>query len=122
MLTRIVTKLRGHDESKDSSKHGPFSTLAQLVGRHDSIVSERFLNGPRNAKYLSPEIQNRIINIMATMVRGIVCDNVREAVVFSIMADDVSHTEQMAISVRYVQITTTDFSIQEHFLHVEKLC
>lgn len=74
--------LRGHDESCDSSNKGNFCELVKLVANHDSVVSERLSTGPRNATYRSPEIQNCIINILATMVRTNICSNVREATFF----------------------------------------
>ena len=83
---------------------------------------------PRNAKYItSPEIWNCIINVMAIIVRDITCSKVCEAKYFSVTADetkDISGSEQMAISIQYVHITSNAFSIQEHFLtyaHVNKL-
>ena len=77
------------------------------MGNHDSVVQDRLQNGPKNATYTSPEVQKELLHIMGTMIRNIVCSNVKEAGVFSLLADeskDRSKNEQLAIVLRYVDI------------------
>ena len=62
--------LRGHDESKSSLNRGNFLEIFSVIAKHDPIVQERIDKGPKNAIYLSPDIQNSIIQIMGKMVRG----------------------------------------------------
>ena len=89
-----------------------------LIAAHDSIVQERLKNGPRNAVYTSPEIQNALLHIMGgEMVREKISTEVKDAGVYSILADktkDSSKTEQMAIVVRYVDVKQA--KIHERFL------
>ena len=109
--------LRGHRESVESENRGNFLKILHVVGAHDSLVEQRLFSGPRNAIYTSAEIQNALLNIMGEMVRRRICSYVRDAGVYSIMADetkDVSRVEQMAIVVRYVSIA--DACIHERFL------
>ena len=109
--------LRGHRESCDASNRGNFIEILTLVAAHDSIVQERLQNGPRNAVYTSPEIQNALLHIMGEMVREKICTEVKDAGVYSILADetkDSSKTEQMAIVIRYVDVKQA--KIHERFL------
>ena len=109
--------LRGHRESCDASNRGNFIEILTLIAAHDSIVQERLQNGPRNAVYTSPEIQNALLHIMGEMVREKICTEVKDAGVYSILADetkDSSKTEQMAIVVRYVDVKQA--KIHERFL------
>ena len=66
--------LRGHDESEKSANRGNFLELLHLLAKHDSVVMERLTGGPRNATYTSPEVQNLLLNITATMVRKKICN------------------------------------------------
>ena len=97
--------LRGHDESSSSSNHGNFLTILQFVSRHDEIVYKRLEEGPSNAKYVSPQIQNELLDLMGKMVRESIGAKVRNAGVYAIMADeskDISKVEQLSIALRYV--------------------
>ena len=40
-----------------------------MVARHDQVVLDKMTSGPRNASYMSPEIQNDILQVMGGMVR-----------------------------------------------------
>ena len=109
--------LRGHRQSQTHLNKGNFAALVTLVGNHDSVVQDRLQNGPKNATYTSPEVQKELLHIMGTMIRNIVCSNVKEAGVFSLLADeskDRSKNEQLAIVLRYVDMKTA--VIHEHFL------
>ena len=90
--------------------------LLALVAKHDPIVQERLTQGPKNATYTLPGIQNEILRTMAGMVQAEICAAVNEAGVFSILADeskDCCKVEQLAIVLRYVD----DFAVQnERFL------
>ena len=92
---------------------GNFLELLHLIAHHDPVVKHRLENGPKNAMYTSPEIQNSILHIMAGQK---ICLAVEQAGVYSIMADeskDRSKVEQLAIVLRYVDVST---AIQhEHF-------
>lgn len=58
--------IRGHRETADSTNRGNFLTL---LSRYDPVVGDRLNRGPANALYTSHNIQNTIINIMASIVR-----------------------------------------------------
>jgi len=60
--------LRGHNESERSLNKRNFVEVMYLVAAHDSIVMERLSDGPHNATYTLPEIQNHLLQIMASAV------------------------------------------------------
>ena len=109
--------LRGHREGEDSMNRGNFLEILNLVAIHDPVINERLKNGPRNAKYTSPDIQNTLINVMARTVQESICSSVRKAGAYTILADetkDCSKVEQLAIVVRYVDVEAV--KLFEHFL------
>ena len=63
--------LRGHREGIDSHNRGNFLELLTLIGKHDPIVQQRLENGPKNAKYTSPDIQNTLLRLMASNIQAI---------------------------------------------------
>lgn len=114
--------LRGHRESSDAPNRGNFIEILNLVAAHDPIVHQRLQEGPRNAVYTSGDIQNTLLHVMGEMVREKICAEVKDAGVYSILADeskDSSKTEQMAIVVRYVDIKKA--IIHERFLTFVKV-
>ena len=109
--------LRGHREYAQLKNQGNFKEILTLVANHDPVVREKLQDGPRNAIYTSPEIQNAILEIMGNLVRDKICKAVQDATVFSLLADetkDASKVEQLAIILRYVDINTA--SVYERFL------
>ena len=105
LTSRLEIALRGHDESKSSLNRGNFLEIFSLIASHDPIVQEYIDKGPKNATYLSPDVQNSILQIMGKMIRGTICEQVRQSGYFSLMADetkDVSKQEQLSVVVRYV--------------------
>ena len=88
-----------------------------LLAAHDDIITERLHDGPQNATYTSPEIQNLLLHIMASAVRQNICNAIQSAGYFSILADeskDLSKKEQMSIVLRYVDVSSG--CVNEHFL------
>ena len=99
---RQALPLRGHDESATSDNRGNFIELLDLVGQHDLVVRKKL--SAKRAFYTSPQIQNEIIQIQAGLIQSDMAAEVREAGVFSLLADeskDLGKHEQISISVRY---------------------
>ena len=99
--------LRGHREGEESRNRGNFLEILNLIAIHDPVINERLKNGPKNAKYTSPDIQNTLINVMGRMVQESICSSVCKAGTYTILADetkDCSKKEQLAIVVRYVDV------------------
>ena len=110
--------LRGHKEGEESMNRGNFFLeILNLIANHDSVIKERLMNGTKNAKYTSPDVQNTIINVMSTIVQESICSAVHKAGAFTILADktkDCSKREQLAIVIRYVDVDKAE--LFERFL------
>ena len=105
LCSRLEIALRGHDESDVSLNKGNFREILEVVAKHDPIVKQRLEQGPQNATYLSPAVQNMLLCIMGDMLRKRISEGVQKAGFFSLLADEskyVSKKEQLAILVRYV--------------------
>lgn len=75
------------------------------LAKEKPILKAHLENATYTAKYLSPDIQNELIELAGEEVLSSILSNARNAKWFSIMADecaDVSNIEQMAICIRYV--------------------
>ena len=81
------------------------------------MIKEKLQEGPQNAKYTSPEIQNSLPKVVGGIVRDTICNLIRGAHVFSLLVDetkDSSKVEQLAIVCRYADINAG--TIHERFL------
>ena len=117
LCSRQEISFWGHEDSRESLNKGNFKEILSLVAKHYPVVANILFNGPKNALYTSPKIQNNIINIMANMVRQQICTSVQQAGYYSILADEtknMSKQEHLSIVIRYFDGNT--HSIVEHFL------
>ncbi|ONH96447.1 hypothetical protein PRUPE_7G129800 [Prunus persica] len=96
---------QGHNESLDSKNRGHFIEMVKHIAKfNDEVVGVFLENAPRNAKYTSPIIQKRVLNILANNVRKKIREEVGHAA-FCILVDesqDTSNREQMTIVLRFV--------------------
>ena len=108
--------LRGHRETVRSSNKGNFLEILNVIARHDKIVKDRLQAGPRNAVYISAQIQNTILNMLGNKVREMICTGAKIASVYSVLVDeskDNSKKEQLSGALRYVDDKAV---VQEHLL------
>ncbi|XP_042303461.1 52 kDa repressor of the inhibitor of the protein kinase-like [Sceloporus undulatus] len=103
--------LRGDSDSgplsleKPLNKDGKFRALIRHRASHDVNLFNHVLNCPTNASYLSPDIQNEVIEICGQLVQQHVLLKLNQAECFSIIADetlDISGQEQLSVCFRYV--------------------
>ena len=110
--------LREHRLTEQSNP-GNFRALVNFRAKTDKVLHDHLNNCPKNAQYLSPRIQNELIDICGVHVQeGIVAD-CQAARYFSVIADettDVSTTEQLSICVRFVETLAKKVTIREEFL------
>ncbi|XP_009600418.2 uncharacterized protein [Nicotiana tomentosiformis] len=96
---------RGHDESESSTNQGLFLGFLRLYGdKHTDVGKVILENAPQNDTLTCPMIQKDIINACAKeTLKAIIGD--LNGDYFGILVDeskDISHNEQMALVLRYV--------------------
>jgi len=121
-LGRLNLPFRGHDESPDSLNKGIFQELVIfLADVGDKVLSNHLQSAPDNAKYTSPQIQNEMIRIIGSSIQDKIAKKIQKASIFTVMIDettDVSHKEQVAVFIRFVENTATGPDIQERLLAI----
>ncbi|CAM8981015.1 unnamed protein product [Rhodiola kirilowii] len=109
---------RGHDESSNSSSRGHFiEIIKSYASMNDEIAKVVLENAPKHAMYIAPSIQKEILDISATKFRNKIRQEIGDAK-FCILVDeslDVSHKEQMAIILRFVD---EDGFLQERYFEI----
>ncbi|XP_025205791.1 zinc finger MYM-type protein 1-like isoform X5 [Melanaphis sacchari] len=103
--------LRGHrdhgqiDISDDKCNEGNFRAILKYRAKGDDYL-KTVLEGPgKRNKYISPGIQNQIIEACNKIILKKIVDKINMSECFSVLADettDISTTEQLSICVRYV--------------------
>ena len=105
--------LRGHrddwstiDDDSVDSRSGNFHALLQFrIDAGDCVLKEHLHTASKNAIYTSKTIQNDMVSVCGKLIRNKILCKVKQARFFSIIADeatDASNTEQLSISVRFV--------------------
>ena len=119
--------LRGHRDSfadveKTSSlipqNHGNFWALLHFrVDSGDTTLGDHLATASHNASYTSGNIQNQLIDIIGSQIRGKILERVKKSGWFSVIADevtDVSNKALLSIVLRYVNPDTVE--IREDFV------
>ena len=112
---------RGSQEVLGSPHNGNFLGIFELLARRDPILKElqdRIKNKNTKDHYLSPTIQNELIELLATEVEKENLQQLKLAKYFSIIFDctpDMSHHEQMSVILRYVLCNEEAAVVKETF-------
>jgi len=110
---------RGHGDTNktaaDDKKSNPgnFRAILALLGDYDPELKETL---ETSSIYLSPDIQNEIIELIAKeMILNPLLEEIKKAKFYSILADEISshHTEQLALCIRFVD---EQCNIREEFI------
>ena len=110
---------RGSEEVLGSPHNGNFLGIFKLLARRDTILKElqdRIKNKNTKDHYLSPTIQNELIELLVTEVEKENLQQLKLAKYFSIILDctpDMSHHEQMSVILRYVSWVYLSFWQEE---------
>ena len=113
--------LRGDKDSgplsleKPLHKDGKFRALLRFRASYDETLRKHVINSPKNATYLSPDIQNEIIEVCGKLIQQEIVNRVNQNKYFAILGDetlDVSGKEQFSLCVRY----TYESTLREDFL------
>ena len=112
---------RGSEEVLGSPYNGNFLGIFELLARRDPILKElqdRIKNKNTKDHYLSPTIQNELIELLATEVEKENLQQLKLAKYFSIILDctpNMSHHEQMSVILRYVLCNEEAAVVKETF-------
>lgn len=102
---------------------GNFRALLHFrIDAGDVCLENHLKNAPKNATFISSVTQNDIIHCCGDVILEKVIEKVKKANWFSVLADettDAGHSEQMSISVRYVDFESK--SVREDFIRFVKV-
>ena len=109
---------RGHGSSRELKREdGNFDFFLHWKSPFYPVLSDHLQSAKKNALYLSPVIQNELIDLAGLVVKESILNDVRSAGWFSVMADectDVATLEQMSICIRFVDRKT--LQVREEFV------
>ena len=116
--------IRGDNESLQdpTANPGNFLAILKLVAKHNQVLASHLAQPiMRNAKMISPRIQNELLEIIAQhyLINKLVAD-IKSARFYSVLADEVtsSNSEVLAVCLRFVDDTCF---IREEFLCFTKV-
>ena len=127
MLAQDNSSFRGTSEhiGPEGAFGGRFLSAINLLATYDPVLKELLEQKERTTKYLSPLIQNELIELLSSIVRNKILDEVRDAPFFSIVLDttpDITRIDQLSIVFRYVKIIydnnqkPVDIQVKESFI------
>lgn len=89
-----------HTLEKPILKDGNFRGLLRYrAAGGDVNLKNHIIDSPKNASYVSPDIQNEIISIVAEILQEKIVSKVNEAEIFSILADETMDMENACSTV-----------------------
>jgi len=122
-LTAGNTALRGNERklSETNPSEGNFIRAVRLLAEFDPVLNSLLLTEQSRIKYLSWKIQNELIEILATNLQQLICEEIRTAQCFSIIIDstqDITKIDQVSFIFRYtiVDYKESKLEIKESFL------
>lgn len=118
--TKNNLAFRGSSTTVGNTHSGIFLNLIELLSKYDNILKQHLVNHNKGAiSYISPKIQNEFICLLGQTVRNKILSKIKKAKYFSLLFDctpDVSHNEQMAEVIRYVDIDNGKITVEESFI------
>lgn len=110
---------RGDSEKIGNCTNGNFLGILELLGKYDPLLSGHLqkvrhsqeTGNKLQVSYLSPEIQNELIDLCGSIVLQHILKEREEAKYFALIVDatpDSAHKEQTAFLMRYVHLPKKD--------------
>jgi len=123
-LARQNISFRGHREGNESVNCGNFLAMVQFTSKYNPALSRWLECRPENVSWMSPEIQNELLHLIAAEVTMSVANECRGKL-YSIMCDEVSdysNCELLSIVVRYVVVDDSAVHVRESLIGLVRLC
>ena len=84
-LVKQGLPLRGHNWFKDTGKeNGNFRNMVDFLSKYSSELAVHLQTSARNARYLSPTIQNEFISLNASLIRKKIVDQCNNTSFFGV--------------------------------------
>ncbi|OCU00642.1 hypothetical protein XELAEV_18006420mg [Xenopus laevis] len=108
-----------------NTNSGNFLATIELLAQYDTVLKELLQKPQGTIKYLSPKVQNEVIEILSNHVLKNIISDVEQAQFYSVIMDttqDISKVDQLSQVIRYVVVERdecmriTQVNIQEAFL------
>jgi hypothetical protein len=121
-LTSCSVPIRGHRDTvqlEETEGDGVYFTLLKFIANNLSPTLKRHLESNYRIKYFSKDIIMEQVQVLAELTRSKLLDDIRSAKFFALLADgttDISHHDQLAIVIRYVDVSGKMSKIRESFL------
>lgn len=126
-LTMAMANLafRGHREKIGEINNGNFLTIVELLAEYDPVLKDILQRPQGTVKYLSPQIQNELISLLASKIEEDIVSEIQKSQFFSIIMDttqDIGKIDQLSQVFRYVIVErdenfrATGIKIEEAFL------
>lgn len=109
---------RGKSDKLYTPRNGKFLGLVQLLAKYDPVMQEHVrlaLNDEIATHYCSKTIQNELINLISNEVTLKIVQSLKIAKKID-CTPDISHLEQLSLTLRYLEFVDNDVKIQERFL------
>lgn len=121
-MTKNNMAFRGSSDKLFTPNNGKYLGLIELLAKFDPVMKEhvhRILRGEIKDHYCGKNIAQEFIGLMAKEVNNEIISRIQKAKYFSIIADctpDISHTEQLSLTIRYVHLLEDEVEICESFI------
>ena len=111
---------RGTNESDIDAGDGLFlRAFSQLLFPLEEKWKKIHKNLPKNAKYTSPDIQNEVIEVLSSLVKNKIAEDIRKAELFTIMADGTTDKNRKEIQALVCRYLSSEGKVEEHCLNVK---
>lgn len=98
---------RGSSEKLECNNKGNFLSIMQLLLKYDPVLQKLLQRPKRGVTYLSPQIQNEVIDLLAKQIKREIITELQNALFFSLILDttqDIGKIDQLSEVYRYVKI------------------